>query len=526
MANEYSIIDGIIKTLISGKDGNKKVTVENFSGKDLKEFIDNQDVFWDGLIQFLQNEDVKMGKYGLKQANFLNEEDAASVVEFINDNADLIDSFLDDCLARKTEHWNESFDRLIQKYNEMVVEDKQIGETIFTIEDITKANAGNSFNGGQWVRPWENIQEYNYGEVREADKCYEALNNEEFLQFTHKAFDKFIRLLMPEYKRTVQVEDLNRNFWVIGSVIAAILEFLFKGDNPYKDVFDGILDEIAQVWENLLYLWMGFILISQKKQYEDVIFIKRNFNFAGKMNEQRKTLAFGSDVESVVQEERKTVECLSNIYDNSTIVVLTPTATNSGGIINSMSIISGYIISIYNRRIKPVTDFYTNNNNAANDNLNDAPEWKHYYNIDNLYFLMFSHYNVSTLTLFLNMEEEHSFTTPFLTFEKQHQFYATGGRARASFDYSLNIGFDSYGNISNFSINIDIHDVGRDIFGLPSKVGSLVLTLGSNKTINITANDNPLSTPLIESTIKVEQGYDSLETLVSDRHSSGGGEDV
>jgi hypothetical protein len=50
MANGYSIVDGIIKTLISGIDGDKKVTAENFSGKDLKQFIAHQDVFWDGLV--------------------------------------------------------------------------------------------------------------------------------------------------------------------------------------------------------------------------------------------------------------------------------------------------------------------------------------------------------------------------------------------------------------------------------------------------------------------------------------------
>jgi hypothetical protein len=72
----------------------------------------------------MQNEDEKMGKYGLKQADFLNEENAASVVEFINDHADLIENFLDDCLERKTEHWNKSFDKLIETYNDMVVDDK------------------------------------------------------------------------------------------------------------------------------------------------------------------------------------------------------------------------------------------------------------------------------------------------------------------------------------------------------------------------------------------------------------------
>jgi hypothetical protein len=67
---------------------------------------------------------------------------------------------------------------------------------------------------------------------------------------------------MPEYERTVEIEDLNRNFWVIGQVLTGVLSFLFDEDSPINDLFNGMLDELAQLWENLLYLWVAFALIS------------------------------------------------------------------------------------------------------------------------------------------------------------------------------------------------------------------------------------------------------------------------
>jgi len=51
-------------------------------------------------------------------------------------------------------------------------------------------------------------------------------NNQEelgkyFLDFTHKyntdsSYYNWARLLMPQSKRKVEIEDLNRNFWVMG----------------------------------------------------------------------------------------------------------------------------------------------------------------------------------------------------------------------------------------------------------------------------------------------------------------------
>jgi len=52
MAN-YDKFDEIMEELISGEGG---TTIENFDSAALKEFSEHQDVFWDGLLQYLQNE--------------------------------------------------------------------------------------------------------------------------------------------------------------------------------------------------------------------------------------------------------------------------------------------------------------------------------------------------------------------------------------------------------------------------------------------------------------------------------------
>ena len=75
---------------------------------------------------------------------------------------------------------------------------------------------------------------------------------------------------MPKYLRRVEVEDLNRNFWVIGQVLAAISAYLFAEDSPVTQMFKRILSELIQLWENILYLWAAVMLISQKPYYTKV----------------------------------------------------------------------------------------------------------------------------------------------------------------------------------------------------------------------------------------------------------------
>ena len=514
MALDYSIIDGIIKTLISGIDGDKKVTAENFSGKDLKQFIDHQDVFWDGLVQFMQNEDVKMGKYGLKQADFLNEENAASVVEFINDHADLIENFLDDCLERKTEHWNKSFDKLIETYNDMVVEDKQIGESIFTINDITAANAGNDFSGGQWVKPWNNINDVSYAQIRGNDKNREILDNPQFLQYTHRIFDKFIRLLMPKYDRTLAVEDLNRNFWVIGQVLAAILEFLFNDDNPYKDVFDGILDEIAQLWENLLYLWIGFIAISQKKQVEDVQFIVMRApaddirNFEKRDGAMLHTTSFSyTQLPDLLNSFKSKVDFLKDIYINSTIVVLLEIPFYDKGY-NDWHCTSCFGLYVYNRRVSNVGNFLTVMYTAKDFAVNTSePEWQCYpircaagaitrpNSSESKLVIDSDNYILEPLTTFIKNGKEYSIIT-----ENNPPRTICAARTK----YNLSITFSGK-DITDLGITMDFYDVAQGLFGAPSsKVLTVNLVLDNNEIVYDSHQSYTL--PQLSGTVKVEKG--------------------
>ena len=81
---------------------------------------------------------------------------------------------------------------------------------------------------------------------------------------------KYLRLIMPKYMRRVEVEDLNRNFWVIGQTITGITAALYGDNSCYLNLFNGILDEITQLWENVLYLWAGAVLVSQKETVENV----------------------------------------------------------------------------------------------------------------------------------------------------------------------------------------------------------------------------------------------------------------
>jgi hypothetical protein len=60
---------------------------------------------------------------------------------------------------------------------------------------------------------------------------------------------------MDKYTRNVEVEDLNRNFWVIGQTISIISAFLLDEDSPIKQLFKYISSETVQLWENILYLW-------------------------------------------------------------------------------------------------------------------------------------------------------------------------------------------------------------------------------------------------------------------------------
>lgn len=132
-----------------------------------------------------------------------------------------------------------------------------------------------------WVSPWYNKDGKTYSLVRGEDKKVSVLNNKENLDFTKEQRQNgHNRLIMPRYKRKVEIEDLNRNFWVIGQTIAAITSFLFNSSSPISKMLSGLIGEVIQLWDNIAFL-NAFLEIENKKNYtppihKEVVYLSIN----------------------------------------------------------------------------------------------------------------------------------------------------------------------------------------------------------------------------------------------------------
>lgn len=159
----------------------------------------------------------------------------------------------------------------------------------FNSKDNCYGDAGNSFEeDGKWVRPWYNnsgssLNQYTYKITRGTDIVKKLISNFSHLNYTNpnhvypypkygegqidfEILISYFRLLMPENTRRIVVEDLNRNFWVIGQCTSMICAYLFGDSSYFKNIFQKILSEIVQLWENILYLWILFALIQFKNK--------------------------------------------------------------------------------------------------------------------------------------------------------------------------------------------------------------------------------------------------------------------
>lgn len=188
--------------------------------------------------------------------------------------------------------WNESIQNLIQLYEriynatelpteietsraavhgKIISSFNQTPPQTFNTEDIRNGDAGNSFEqNSDWVKPWYNADKIDstyqksYSAVRGDDKAAAALTNSNNLQFTRDQAEDIveqIRLLMPKNTRRVEIEDLNRNFWVIAQIITGISAYIFGEGSPYIGLLEGILKELVQLWENMIYQWIGIDLL-------------------------------------------------------------------------------------------------------------------------------------------------------------------------------------------------------------------------------------------------------------------------
>lgn len=219
-------------------------------------------------------EDQISDKAPLKEEDFIEEGQTTSnsifktASEEIDIDKDISNYFNN---LKNTNIWNESVKSAITNFVDRFLDSNSIIPTTdgnnFNINDIRKANAGKSFSNEPWVRPDNNIDGDSYEGVRGNDAIQSVLKNVKELQFTRTqnqttaeseegSKNKYIRLLMPKNTRRVEVEDLDRNFWVIGQTLAGISSFLFDAESPLVGTLQSLLSEVHQLWENVLYLWV------------------------------------------------------------------------------------------------------------------------------------------------------------------------------------------------------------------------------------------------------------------------------
>ena len=508
----------IIKKLINSTD------VEKFSGTDLEQFAYNLDAFWTALVDYLQNEGKSnyLEHYGIRDIDF-DTSDIETVVEFINDNADLIDSFLDNYLKKTTDnpksHWNESLNYLFSIYRKFMLDQGEIDSTNITVADIVSADAGNSFSGNNWVRPWFNIDKKTYAEVRGNDKIKRVLDDEKFLQFTRKMESKYLRLLMPEYQRIVEVEDLDRNFWVIGQVLTGICAYLFEDDSPLKDLLRGMLDEVAQLWENMLYLWLALAITSQLSQYKEVetIIVPLSRN---KLYPYIKFDDFGNEVELTNADKVNLLQdCWINhlnhikkIYTKSSLVIIPEIRTES------------YQKNYYNKAYYPGAIVLNRRYRSTLDT--DANDFMNISTV-NAHEIAYYPFNIEGKDFIVNVEQEniagHSYKNQITgVYEKSPNYYFIPdyttitaqdvdlgiyvGAIRTVFSNAI-LSFDSTPSDYSLSIKADCYDVAAELSGTSRKL----LTCTFEKAIrdsSITANPTFFNPATIAKTkTKILKGF-------------------
>lgn len=176
-----------------------------------------------------------------------------------------------------------------------------------------------------WVIPWYNMDGVTYRTIRGEDIKKSVMkwgSNEQedygkyFLDFTHKHntssdYYNWARLLMPQSKRRVEVEDLNRNFWVIGQTIAAITAYLLDPNGPYSLMIGGLLNEIMQIWENILMMW-GEIAMQAESSPDIAV----EFVYVDGSDLVRQDELYYDNIEAIINDAEDYIEIAEKSGDN------------------------------------------------------------------------------------------------------------------------------------------------------------------------------------------------------------------
>lgn len=253
-------------------------------------------------------------------------------------------------------YWNSSVRNAIENFQDLASAatipaspEDLVGNTYVSYEDLKKANAGYTFINSvfssnpvqltPWVKPNINMYQSSYGSTRNegqevGDAALSVLRHIGNLQFTHtqeQQFDwrdinKNIRLLMPKNAHRVEVEDLNRNFWVITQTIAAISGFLF-GDpkKSYLGELEFLLDEIIQLWDNVLWIWILLLnSIAEENQIhiEEVAIYDGDESYTRSYERHLDKFYLNRIHQTTDGQVRRTLDQLAQKYPNRNLVIL------------------------------------------------------------------------------------------------------------------------------------------------------------------------------------------------------------
>ena len=495
-------LKGLINQLIP-KSGSIPIDLDDFTPAVLSAYANQSDTFWKDLLDYMQNEnlDTELSHYLMRQSDV---EGQSTLFEAIQRLADLSDSAFSTYYNEQRvallnnysfskHHWNESVAELIkyliehydidyitQKEDQNYSESNDgasapngaitTGGVKFRIKDVRNADAGRQFTtsaNGRWVRQWYNIDGDSYGKVRGSDKILSVLGDKKHLQFTRaKSADgamdnKWIRLLMPAYTRKVEIEDLNRNFWVIAQTLTAVCAYVFDENNPQITILKKIIDEITQLWENILFLWAAIMLISQKpyitKIHTEVVVLPNDM-----YRPYRKFDDF-DESSMLLSQAWARLKYLADEYKDCHLVILPIVRSNN------------YRHNFYSAEIYPGVILYNRNDALANENY--EPVYINLSTPGNIINIADYINEIGALS-FSEYDDEELYFAPYSGIESYQE---QSGDAHTYFGMlrlipEVNAEFTSEGKLRLNSVVINMYDVSRDVRGLSNHMYNFTLT--------------------------------------------------
>lgn len=245
-------------------------SIENLANIVQTYFIDNNLDYSIITPEYIKTIIDKVTTSNIKYQNNIS---TKSIFAYIEKNIDLTDpimtnsesiSLIDEIIKSDKNYWKSSLNSLIRIWNERVSNQDQHSLNNLTNkkpEEITEASALLSFSSSDWVQP-ETKNSLNFqtqvGAQTDNSNARLGLKNSYHYQETNQSY---LNLIMPKNSRRVEAADLNRNFWVIDSNISYLLKYLFDDTSPIIAMNTGIVKEISELWENMLYLWAAIYII-------------------------------------------------------------------------------------------------------------------------------------------------------------------------------------------------------------------------------------------------------------------------